>query len=90
MTSVVFNLCPLLPPSPPPSQHGTYVENVKEEVVLSAAHALSLISSGEGMSHRMRMRVAGYHARISVVSRSTNPAFMLDAFTFVYAPSLLC
>lgn len=28
---------------------GTYVEGIKEEVVLSPAHALSLIASGEGM-----------------------------------------
>lgn len=27
---------------------GTYVEGIKEEVVLSPAHALSLIASGEG------------------------------------------
>lgn len=27
---------------------GTYVEGMKEEVVLSPAHALSLIASGEG------------------------------------------
>lgn len=27
---------------------GTYVEGVKEEVVLSPAHALSLIAAGEG------------------------------------------
>lgn len=29
-------------------QHGTYVEGIKEEVVLSPAHALSLIAAGEG------------------------------------------
>lgn len=28
---------------------GTYVEGIKEEVVLSPAHALSLIASGEGI-----------------------------------------
>lgn len=28
---------------------GTYVEGIKEEVVLSPAHALSLIASGEGL-----------------------------------------
>lgn len=28
---------------------GTYVEGIKEEVVLSPAHALSLIASGEGV-----------------------------------------
>lgn len=27
---------------------GTFIEGVKEEVVLSAAHALSLIAAGEG------------------------------------------
>ncbi|CAI6006303.1 unnamed protein product [Closterium sp. NIES-65] len=32
-------------------QHGTFVENVKEEVVLSAAHALSLIAAGEEHRH---------------------------------------
>ncbi|PKA54520.1 Kinesin-like protein NACK1 [Apostasia shenzhenica] len=31
---------------------GTYVEGIKEEVVLSPAHALSLIASGEGMQFR--------------------------------------
>lgn len=30
------------------SGQGTYVEGIKEEVVLSPAHALSLIASGEG------------------------------------------
>ncbi|KAF3328335.1 hypothetical protein FCM35_KLT06941 [Carex littledalei] len=30
---------------------GTYVEGIKEEVVLSHAHALSLISSGEEHRH---------------------------------------
>ena len=30
------------------AQVGMYVENLKEEVVLSAAHALSLIAAGEG------------------------------------------
>lgn len=28
---------------------GTYVEGIKEEVVLSPAHALSLIAAGEGI-----------------------------------------
>lgn len=32
-------------------QLGTYVENIKEEVVLSAAHALSLIAAGEEHRH---------------------------------------
>lgn len=32
------------------SGQGTYVEGMKEEVVLSPAHALSLIASGEGNS----------------------------------------
>lgn len=31
---------------------GTYVEGIKEEVVLSPAHALSLIASGEGINPR--------------------------------------
>jgi hypothetical protein len=31
-------------------QQGTYVEGIKEEVVLSPAHALSLIAAGEGTS----------------------------------------
>lgn len=30
------------------AMQGTYVEGIKEEVVLSSAHALSLIASGEG------------------------------------------
>ena len=30
-------------------EQGTYVEGIKEEVVLSPAHALSLIASGEGI-----------------------------------------
>lgn len=30
------------------SQQGTYVEGIKEEVVCSPAHALSLIAAGEG------------------------------------------
>ena len=30
---------------------GTFVEGIKEEVVLSPAHALSLIAAGEGKSH---------------------------------------
>jgi centromeric protein E len=32
-------------------QHGTYVEGIKEEVVLSPAHALSLIAAGEAHRH---------------------------------------
>jgi hypothetical protein len=32
-------------------QQGTYVEGIKEEVVLSPAHALSLIAAGEEHRH---------------------------------------
>jgi hypothetical protein len=32
---------------------GTYVERIKEEVVLSPAHALSLIASGEGTENNI-------------------------------------
>ena len=36
---------------------GTYVEGIKEEVVLSPAHALSLIASGEGTEYFCRLLV---------------------------------
>lgn len=40
---------------------GTYVEGIKEEVVLSPAHALSLIASGEGNSRRRtELRILGF------------------------------
>lgn len=32
----------------PISSQGTYVEGIKEEVVLSPGHALSFIAAGEG------------------------------------------
>lgn len=32
---------------------GTYVEGIKEEVVLSPGHALSFIAAGEGISWRI-------------------------------------
>eukprot|EP01018_Ginkgo_biloba_P005089 Gb_35640 [translate_table: standard] len=34
---------------------GTYVEGIKEEVVLSPAHALSLIAAGEGNTDKLVM-----------------------------------
>lgn len=40
---------------------GTYVEGIKEEVVLSPAHALSLIASGEGTKYFCRLLVLWFH-----------------------------
>ena len=41
---------------------GTYVEGVKEEVVLSPAHALSLIAAGEGnVSSKQKMKFMNIH-----------------------------
>lgn len=38
---------------------GTYVEGIKEEVVLSPAHALSLIAAGEGMTKVLLQEIDG-------------------------------
>ena len=38
----------LIVPRPALTSQGTFVEGMKEEVVLSPAHALSLIAAGEG------------------------------------------
>ena len=44
MLNIVIEMCGIF-------GQGTYVEGIKEEVVLSPAHALSLIASGEGIKN---------------------------------------
>ena len=45
----VFKCCFVLISECFNSSQGTFVEGIKEEVVLSPAHALSLIAAGEGI-----------------------------------------
>jgi hypothetical protein len=51
---------------------GTYVEGIKEHVVLSSAHCLSLIAAGEGSGY--------FEADCSIVLYDLSSLYRLDQF----------
>lgn len=51
---------------------GTYVEGIKEEVVLSPGHALSFIAAGEGICHSVSVENTS-SLLVSILTRSMKP-----------------